>query len=407
MEEFATYRNPQRQILINFYSNFLKAVDTNFSSSEVKENKLEEPVNIEGPVNFIYLKGDPGDGVQRKVLLLGDIHSPEIAYPPNSSINIANFCRYVSQRTPQIIDIFIESFYEGPQPSFSLPQEEEQGKYLSNLIFTFRNCLRRNKSLCDEPMRIHYIDTRYLIKGIELFSLFLIESFLRNVLDPVNIFETGLWDLIIWPYDNEIENIARLTIEDARLTDIKLLSIDSSIRQKFKDIIITPIIQKITAFYRDTSHRDLFEQAKQIRQKAIETKTEISIQEYVIVSELKTRIIILKSDLLDAYFVYRLLKRATNRKAELPKIALKPGEPTTHVIGYMGAAHTFGIRDMLYKLGFNILGKEDASNIEITDKNKQLRENVVQCLSYDSIRKSVDDFCTEKSLSKNMENLEI
>lgn len=73
-----------------------------------------EPEFIEGPVNFIYLKGDPGDGVKSKVLLLSDLHFSIKPCEVNTAMSAANFCQYVAERSaPQVIDLFIESFHHG------------------------------------------------------------------------------------------------------------------------------------------------------------------------------------------------------------------------------------------------------------------------------------------------------
>lgn len=373
-------------VFADFYANFVKAI--NFDKQDFKY--------IEGPISFMYLKGDPGDGIIRKILLLGDYHLPGIRCTSTETISVANFCRYVAARTSTIIDVFIESFFEDPLVGYKIPEEEKEGKYLANLQFEFRHCLRSDKSLCDEPLRVHYIDPRYIIKNQDVFSLFLIEQFVEGVLHPTNIFNRGIWDQVRWPEGQEIERMARVTIEDARLGDNKLLSIDPSIRQNFKDMVLAPIIQRINAFYRDASNRDLFEQIRFIRQQALTTRQ--PIDDDTPMEDFKLRLIMLKASLLDAYFVYRLLKRATKRRPQLPKVALKQGEPTTHVIGYTGAFHTFGIRDMLYRLGFEILAKEDNNNIELAGKSeeKRLQKDIDQCLPYNSIRKSVDDFCKKE-----------
>lgn len=372
-------------------------------SIPVRRDILEEPKYIEGPVNFIYVSGDPGDGVTRKILLLGDFHNPAIACPPAShvgeNISVANFCRYVANRmTPRVIDIFIEWFYDSTGPRFFLPEEEKKGKYLDNLRFTFRKCLKKDKSLCNEPMRIHYSDPRLLMKSKELYSFHIIDAFLTSVLDPRDIFEGGIWDQVRWPQEKEIEHIAKLTLEDARLTDAKFQSLDSSIRQKFKDVVIAPILQKIISFYRNTSNRDLLKQIKAIKANVIKTKVPLTMDQLVLINGFKFDIVFVKAPLLDAYFVYRLLKRATTaHEPALPKLALQPGEPTTHVIGYLGAMHTFGVRDILYRLGFEISKQEDKNRLEIAIKTKVPSRNIVQCLAYSSIKKSVDNFCAEET----------
>jgi hypothetical protein len=353
---------------------------------------------LEGPVSFIYMKGDPGDGVLRKVLLLGDLHDPQIPCTSTSIISAANFFRYMAKRMSsysdtKIIDIFIESLYDSGAFTPTHPEQEEKGQYLQNLRHIFRHCLVRNKSLCTEPMRIHYVDTRFIMNKHNSFSLHSLDAFLELILDRFSMSGSSFSESVRWPKKEEIEFISRTTISDARLTDAKLYSLHEDIRQKFKDVVITPLLQRIISFYRNTTNKEEFAQIQQIRIKVEQTKTKLTAQESVVVWKFKMRIILLMAGLVDAYFVYRLLKRATTRKAALPKLALPVGEATTQVIGYLGVAHTFGVRDILDRMGFEIISKEDKYNLEPVIKTGEIADNIVQCLSLELLRKSIDDFC--------------
>lgn len=382
----------------------LKVVKTKeeFSLGEKKADILKEPKYIEGPVNFIYLKGNPGDGVVRKVLLLGDIHIPSISCGSVTSvgenITMPDFCRYVTRRmTPKIIDIFIESPYDEGKNYFPIPEEKE-GYYLDNLRHTFGNCLTKNKTLCKEPMRIHYTDTRLILGDKRLSSIELIKMTAEAVMAGAG---KGFWDETEWPENKNIEYITTVTLDNARLTYTKLQNINSKIRQKFKDKIIKPLRENLISFLKNKDNRATFGQIKNIRANMLKDGTQISLKEKAIAQNFFNDLIYLQSPIYDAYFVYRMLKRATNRKPERPEVALKIGEPTTHIVGYPGVYHTFQARDMLLSMGFKLKNHADLNELEVNyKKDRTVPEHINQCLDYSLMSSSVDDFCKKESTSE-------
>jgi hypothetical protein len=363
----------------------------------------DEPQFIEGPVNFIYLVGDPGDGVERKLLLLGDYHQPKIKCEPeiNKTISVADFCRYIANRmVPKIIDIFIESPFKVRDGDSQNPSKEGEGHYLINLRHTFRDCLNYDKSQCTELMRIHYIDPRLSVTTeFEPLSQKLLVIFVFQLMDPkfyLSKRSVKSLDKIKWPEEKDIKHTTELVLKEARLTDDKLNSLHPSIRKKFKVFIIRPFLSALSIFYRSKNIRNLFYESKQIAARIIETKTPITPEEHRIVTQLELALFKIQIYILDVYFIYRLLKRATQYRPDQRGIALKVGEPITHIIGYTGAGHTIRIRDMLLNMGFMVINQEDRGGAEILAKVKQYDGPINQCLPYNLIRDSVNNFCLEK-----------
>jgi hypothetical protein len=350
--------------------------------------------NIQGPVNFIYLKGDSGDDVERKVLLLGDLHIPEISCPSEEgNVSLIEFFRIVAKSMPsKIIDLFVESFYDTEDNIYesSENREEKEGHYLGNLRLVLSPCLKRDKSQCSEPMRVHYIDPRGIFPNAKEnpSSLIVMERLFRRLLPPPNL-HTKLYSLVRWPEDSEIKDIAIKTLKDARLSNDKIQSIDSKIRQKFIDVVISPLMQKIILFYEDMSNYNTFTRIMRTAYNVRFFGASFSEDENKTIKDFYYKIFDIRTTILDAYFVYRLFKRATSRKSDRPRLALTPGQAITHVIGYTGVAHVCRIRNILLEMGLSILDEGDYNNMK---ERTRFDNNVVQCLPYSLIKNSIDDF---------------
>ena len=391
---------------INKSTSSTSPVSKKKSSKEKKVDITKEPKYIQGPVNFIYLEGDAGDGIVRKVLLLGDVHEPHTPCSANKGIglqsgeaSIANFCRYIAHRiAPKIIDVFIEEYYDLDNTRSKLYSDRYlvEGDYLNNLCVDFKDCLLTDKSKCKEPLRVHYVDVRFIDQKEQLSSLFLMYNLLLLTRRSFAYSKEDC-DKAEWPDSEDVEDVAKANLLSGKLTSKKIKSIDSSIKQKFKDIIITPVLERIISFYRSKTNKESFKLIKKIRTNTIFTKkSSITTKDFQIVQEFENRLNHVRSFIVDAYFVYRLLKRATARKPDRHKVALKVGEPTTRVIGYEGSSHVFQTSDMLVKLGFKIIAQEDKNGMEKEVRQQIMATKIVQCLPYKAIKDSIDRFCTNE-----------
>lgn len=354
--------------------------------------KTEEPQYVEGPTNFIYLAGNPGDGINRKILLLGDLHRYDTKCK-NNSTKIVDFLRYIASRLNFItLDVFLESkFKEAVLNSEELfPIKIEEGKYIHNLIYELRDCLSRHKEDCKEAMRIHYVDIRYLNSTMSSFSAIYI--FLKHLINETNFEEIEKWNVVEWPED--IEKAIAISFDEARLSEEKLKNISSKIRDKFKQNVLQPIASKLSIFYKDRVNRGVFGKIKEIASHLVKTKKPLNTDAYSYIMQFCIKFIKIQSHFMDAYLVYRLLKRATNRKPDRLEVALKPAEGIQHVVTYTGNIHTFQVRDLLLSMGFDLLDYSDIGGLEAEfARNGRAPDQVKQCLEYSTIKETIDDFC--------------
>jgi hypothetical protein len=357
------------------------------------ENK--EPQNIEGPVNFIYLVGNAGDNIIRKVLLLGDIHNPETSCESRSTMQVADFLRYVAkQLKPTILDLFIESEFSTSTQEVELPFEEIKGRYLRNLKYELRDCLTRDKSYCDEAMRIHYIDTRRANRDIHSFGG--IYTLLENILHKRNFDTVEEWGSIKWPKRKDIEKTVKYTFDTVRLSNTKLSTLHPAVKDKFMRIIYTPIFNNLAAFYSNESNKKTFKTIKNILQRISQHTTSLSRDEYNFIQDFTTDCIEVYSYVMDMYFVSRLLKRTTIRQGERIEVALHPEEAITRIIGYVGFFHSLQIRDMLINMDFQLVSSFDNGIEKIKKRTGRLPEEIKQCIPYTLISNTIDDFCNIK-----------
>lgn len=351
--------------------------------------KRKEPQRVEGPTNFVYLAGDPGDGINRKILLLGDLHIYDTKCKDNST-SMIDFLRYIAFRlNSSILDLFLEfRFVTNSEELFG--QEIQEGKYIYNLIYELKDCLTKHKEDCKEPMRIHYVDTRYVNSSMSSFSAIYI--FLKNIVIQSTFEEIEEWSAAEWPED--VEKAISISFDQARLSENKLKNISSKIREKFKQNVLQFISVKLSSFYKDRSNMRMFYKIKEIVQQSLKDKKRLSRDQYIYILHFYEKFIKMQSHFMDAYFVYRLLKKATDQKPDRPSLALHPGQNIKHVVGYMGNIHTFQVRDLLLSMGFNLLDCSDNNELEAQfNKNGRVPDKVEQCLEYSIIKETINDFC--------------
>lgn len=134
-------------------------------------------------------------------------------------------------------------------------------------------------------------------------------------------------------------------------------------------------------FLRNKENKDTFNMIHNIRLQAIKGKRQLIQKEINYVKNFEIKIIKLMASLLDIYFVYRLFKRATNRKPDLPKIALMEGESTTHLIGYLGLAHIKRIAEILEIMNFSIINQHTNELVKVNINGEDIGE-YGECLHY-------------------------
>ena len=366
-------------------------MESNISKNNELIKLYEEPLdNILGPVAFMYMTGDPGDGITRKILMLADIHKRDTGCGKYASMSSAEFIRYLASKCPKIIDVFIESNFASennpPLPNAKLIISKN---YLMDMLFDFRNCLTREKKYCNEPMRVHYADTRHIFNNVEISP----GSYL-NYLSYLTIgIQTEAGKILQWPNSpKEIQDIVDASIIHSRLTNKRLNILHPNILFKFQEMILNPVLQKYRDFFENNNNKIMFEHINfQILQgNDINTlHNEINILHF--------NLMVIGAELSDAYAIYRMLKRTSNKEGERPKLSNKNGY-TTHIVTYMGSAHVFNIYNNLLKLGMMLKGYDDKDNnfMAACDENRSDERDdykVNQCLKYKDIQNSVEDFC--------------
>lgn len=126
--------------------------------------------NIIGPVTYVYLEGDPGDGISRKILLLGDSYTKNSCTTGEENFTLAEFFRFMSVKTTKLLDLFIEEDFGGGM---------HEGISLAGIADSYLQDIKQEfvpKNACTEPMRIHYADVRTILDGS--YSLIIIYYFL-------------------------------------------------------------------------------------------------------------------------------------------------------------------------------------------------------------------------------------
>ncbi len=327
------------------------------------------PNNVEGPMYATYLKGDIGDGIMRKFLLFGDIHEKPVFKPcRGDSMKLPDFFRFLAESSSVIIDLFLESEFNN---EFTTPLEHYEESYLNDVQKAFAACLSGNKQLCNEPMRIHNIDVRDL-KGSPLSITTYVRAFGK---DPKLLHTNG----IRWPSSNEVELAISDSLKDARLGEDKLKYLPDTIKLKF-DKLILAMKSKLRRFYRSKKKYHLF-------QKTIKTYRDLSVSiedQIKSMINIERRIVRKFLDLLDLYFLNRLFKKTSSRKAERPQYALKEGESITRMVCYLGASHVWNIKDILMKdFGFTLEFEWGAKN---------LTDTYIQCIPFHEIQYAIQDF---------------
>jgi hypothetical protein len=355
--------------------------DKTQSTSKVQHPKIYEfkskivPKNIQGPTYITYLKGDIGDGVMRKFLLLGDVHKKTNTSCVGDSMTLANFFRFLGESSNNTIDLFVESEYYSPSTSHT-SFDKFPDTFLTDLQKDFVSCLSGTKNNCHEPMRIHYSDTRSIGTSDISFTTYMRFFIMRDIVK------------IRWPDTTEIESAIQISLDSARLGKNKLLSLPTNVREKFENIVLQRVRIALFEFYHNSENRKLFQLFEKVMDGYLtDSRSEDEkVSEFIhIQSQFQMPLILASQFLLDAYFLYRVLKRTSQRISERPQYALRHGETMTKITGYFGSKHVWNIRDILIEFGLKMEFEYGTANFSQIDTEKQ-------CIPFQKIYKSVEDF---------------
>lgn len=403
---------------------------------------VKEPTNIEGPVAYLYLEGDPGDFINRKIMLLGEVHTDAKKCPPDTNnVSLANFFRFAAAKSPKIIDVFIEEIFGGKQPDIT--SMSGNPLYLNKLIADFGACLKVDKSECKEPMRIHYADVRYILKykqSLENIAGFfktikfssdraLLANFLKvqpewdspeeierlnhkieqikerravTIRLPNNPKQKTQEEIKEEEYEDDPEeenegkearlDDANYLFDSYRLDNKRLEAIDPKIRHKVNRYIIQPVFNELYLFLSNRRNRVTYDLIKSSVRKCLEFDLSISENIKHLTRWLSSRLSKVTSAIMEAYFIVRMLKRAGNSIPPRPEVALKRGEPMTHIMAYFGYGHIFNLEKQLTRLGFRVLYGYESQASLARIKSGGI-SNYVQCIPYSNIREAMERFC--------------
>ena len=116
-----------------------------------------------GPVDFHYLEGDLGDGAERRILLLGDIHDKMNSY--DNGIDVMSFINVLTSMTPYQINLILE------EDTMHNPRKPvNTNDYLSKII---QDSMSTSHSPLSPNIQIHYADNRWMLEYEEVFYQFI------------------------------------------------------------------------------------------------------------------------------------------------------------------------------------------------------------------------------------------
>lgn len=333
-----------------------------------------DPDNIEGPVSYEYLVGDAGDGIMRKILLFGDVHVRDERCPSNkNNMSLISFFRWVAWRCePRILDFFLEAS-GGFNPDYLSDRYFDD--YLSDLIRQIEDCLKIDKSLCQESMRIHYVDNRSIIGFSHdlTFRLEFIGMLIRNSTQAKEALKQQVyWD----PFSGDITEYIDMMLDRYRLNERRLRKLHPILRDKVEQVIIYPLKAKLYQIYTNISNANAFNHIIHQSNLVLESDTmKFDTTTSELIHILNRTLILGTAGLLDAYTVIRMLGRIPDSSSE-----------GLGMILYAGRNHVIEIRDIMVTLGFELKSNSDLYRDSMGKLN--------QCMPYHIIRDTINDFCS-------------
>lgn len=367
-------------------TNELTSISLNIK--EIIPNIIREPAFIQGPVAFTYFTGNVG-GIEQKILLLGDVHVRHIRCDHRcNSITLPQFFRNLAKQCPFPLDLFIEARFQETEEKAGGTVLGGEDNYMYDVLNAFEDCLRKNKSRCHEPMRIHYADVRPIIKYCE--SLEIIGIFLKVVEvfdDPKIILD---YSKARWSEPESASQIADVVMDSYRITDRRINLLPEGVRSKFINLLMLPVFNQLTNFYKDPVKYTEFNTIKDLVVEYLTRHERIPDALKLRARALWHEVFKMQVPMMELYTVLRMLKGASERDADRANIGLHPGEFMSRIVGYFGVSHIFNLRDMLAKLGFTVVETSDPQNIETSPDTIIRRYN--QCFDYTLIRPAIDDF---------------
>jgi hypothetical protein len=323
---------------------------------------------IAGPVNFLYLNGNVGDDIERKVLLLGDYFQSKCT--GESTIEVADFYHYIASRVSPL-DVIIP-----------VPHQKETSYHLQKLYDSFEHCLSKK---CINTIKVHYIDVNKIAPDLLSFNAI---GLLLDHVKQSNTPSFTEWDIIKWPAVSERKEAANISLADAGISQERMSKVASEIESKIMDKVVRPLYLRLIEFYNTRNNEDEF---NQIRDIASHVDTSRTKKELAVITSFENKFSSLQAYFMDVYFVLRILRQ---------------NKPMTHILSYMDWSHLFRIRNILLEIGFSVEGEGDRNNLEnrsVSGKVKPIfstSKPISQCLNYDSIKYTVDAFCSEEEESE-------
>jgi hypothetical protein len=344
---------------------------------------------IEGPTNYTYYTGDPGDGVIRKIFIFDDaIFRYPLPKNKKKKISMAKFLRHLGAKLfPTVIDLFLESpyqlYYYEDRKMDTLTESDKDilfpDNYLGDTLNEFQDSLMMNKSFSKELMRVHYTNTQ---KNSQFdTSPYTIKKLLAYVsvgdLDMIKSAITAKW-----PPEEYIPEDVFTMIHNARLDLVRLDSVEAKVRDKFNKIIMETLIYSWLGFFLDAENRATFNTIKAAAAKSVVLGTPIPEEICEMSKGMWSTLMHLLNCNTAVYFIARMLKRSTRSEGARWEIALERGEPMTHIVAYHHKTVSSIINDWLVDLG---MVKFDSSIEKVIHKKESW-------LSRKEVKKSLDDF---------------
>ena len=335
--------------------------------------------SIEGPTYACYLKGTAVDGIERKFLLLGDVHVHNQGCENVEKTSLADFFRYLAHQNQKSIDFFIEEDFPEIEERNRSPVAAN-GSYLDDLQKAFAPCLKYNKEICNEPFRIHYCDIRRNTNYISIYSTMTLQAYKKEL--SINSSRSD----IRWPTLDQIDQVVECNMQNARIDRNKIAkNMHPEMLKKFDKYVLEPVKETLKKFYLNPKNQTQFLNIQQ----ALKTyKQNVSMRNFFVFDQRVQKFgLLADASLLDAYFLTRVFKIVSDREPQRKSLALQSEESMTRITCYFGAGHVRQIKTILQQLGFELQFEWNA------DYQTNWFDNLIQCLPYSAIAKYVDDFC--------------
>lgn len=186
--------------------------------------------------------------------------------------------------------------------------------------------------------------------------------------------------------------IANMLLDSYRLNKERLNLIDPTVLAKVNTYIMQPLRRKLVNFLKNRRNRVAYNIIKQHTQEALENKLPLNEYTRSMAVWLSTRLLLTSNNIMEAYFITRMLKKVGSKTPARPEVGLSAGDNMTHIIAYFGFHHIFNITNILTKMGFIVIAQGKDKNT--LNALRETPSQYEQFILYSEIKNIVNRFCS-------------